>query len=323
MTHRIAVIGAGLAGLSCARVLRRAGFYVEMYESDRVVGGRMGTSRLGVVPFDHGAQYVSGRSDRFRAYLDELVHSGYAASWHPKIAGMEAGQAPNWFVGTPGMSAMVRPLAESVQVHTNRRVHTLQRTDKAWQIWFDDQTTAGPFAGVAVAVPAPEAALIMGRDVAEFAEQLAAVRFSPIWALMIRLEEQVLPEFDAYSDMSQTIRWVGRNNVKPGRSSRGEHIVVHASPTWTRETEDAEPELVAEELWSEVCHVLDLPPVRPQQMSAHLWKHGLVDRPLGETYLFSSEFMVGTAGDWCRGRLAEQAFESGAALGKAMVDALT
>lgn len=323
MTHRIAVIGAGLAGLSCARVLRRAGFYVEMYESDRVVGGRMGTSRLGVVPFDHGAQYVSGRSDRFRAYLDELVHSGYAANWHPKIAGMEAGQAPNWFVGTPGMSAMVRPLAESVQVHTNRRVHTLQRTDKAWQVWFDDQTTIGPFAAIAVAVPAPEAALIMGRDVPEFAEQLATVRFSPIWALMIRLDSQVLPEFDAYSDMSQIIRWVGRNNVKPGRSSRGEHIVVHASPTWTRETEDAEPELVAEELWSEVCHVLDLPPVRPQQMSAHLWKHGLVDRPLGETYLFSSEHMVGTAGDWCRGRLAEQAFESGAALGRAMVDSLT
>ncbi|MGI9480133.1 MAG: NAD(P)/FAD-dependent oxidoreductase [Hyphomicrobiaceae bacterium] len=323
MTHRIAVIGAGLAGLSCARVLRRAGFYVDMYESDRVVGGRMGTSRLGLVPFDHGAQYVSGRSDRFRAYLDELVHSGYAANWHPKIAGAEEGTTVNWFVGTPGMSAMVRPLAESVQVHTNRRVHTLQRSDKAWQLWFDDQTTAGPFAAVAVAVPAPEAALILGRDVAEFAEQLAEVRFSPIWALMIRLDERVLPEFDAYSDMSQLIRWVGRNNVKPGRSSRGEHIVVHASPTWTRETEDAEPELVAEELWSEVCHVLDLPPVRPQQMSAHLWKHGLVDRPLGETYLFSSELMVGTAGDWCRGRLAEQAFESGAALGRAMVDSLT
>ena len=33
--------------------------------------------------------------------------------------------------------------------------------------------------------------------------------------------------------------------------------------------------------------------------------------------------MVGAAGDWCRGRLADQAFESGAGLSKAMVDALT
>ena len=65
MTHRIAVIGAGFAGLSCARVLRRAGFFVDLYEADRVVGGRMGTSRLGVVPFDHGAQYLTGAERPF------------------------------------------------------------------------------------------------------------------------------------------------------------------------------------------------------------------------------------------------------------------
>lgn len=58
-------------------------------------------------------------------------------------------------------------------------------------------------------------------------------------------------------------------------------------------------------------------------MGAHLWRHGLVEQPLGETYMFSTDLMVGAAGDWCRGRLADQAFESGAALGKAMVDALT
>ena len=128
MTDRIAVIGAGFAGLSCARVLRRAGFYVDLYEADKVVGGRMGTSRLGVVPFDYGAQYLTARTERFRTYLDELVHSGYAAQWKPNIAGIDPENRPKWYVGTPGMSAMVRPLAESVQVHTGRRVHTLQRT---------------------------------------------------------------------------------------------------------------------------------------------------------------------------------------------------
>ncbi len=95
---------------------------------------------------------------------------------------------PNWYVGTPGMSALVRPLAESVRVHTNRRVHTLQWIDKGWHLWFDDQTSSGPFAAVAVAVPAPEASLILGREAPELADQIGGVRFSPCWALMIRLE---------------------------------------------------------------------------------------------------------------------------------------
>lgn len=323
MTQRVAVIGAGLAGLACARVLRRAGFFVEVFEQDKVVGGRMGTARLGITPFDHGAQYVSARGERFRAYIDEIVASAYGARWSPKgIGGGEGeGQMNAWYVGTPGMSSIVRPLAENVRMSFGRRVHTIRRSEKAWQLWFDDETTTGPFAAVAVAVPAPEAQFLLGR-LPELANPLGVVRISPCWALMVRLDQRMLPEQDVFSDMSQIVRWVSRNNSKPGRSKTGEHIVVHAGQSWSRETEDMEPEAVAEELWAEVSHVLSLPPVRPQMMVAHLWRHGLVDTPLGETFLFAREHMVGVAGDWCRGRLAEHAFDSGTMLANAIIEAL-
>lgn len=323
VTQRTAVIGAGLAGLSCARILRRAGCYVEVFEADRIIGGRVGTLRSGLVSFDHGAQYISARSERFRSYIKELVDGGYAARWTPRAVAGEgnASQMQSWYVGTPGMSSIVRPLAESVRIQTGRRVHTMQRIDKGWHLWFDDQTTAGPFAAVAVAVPAREARLLLGR-LEDISSQLDRVRMSPCWALLVRLDEKVLPEFDVYSDMSKVIRWVGRNNTKPGRSARGDQIVIHAAPAWSRETEDADPELVAEELWAEMCNVLGLPPIRPAQMVAHMWKHGIVETPLGETYIFSREHMVGVAGDWCIGRLAEQAFESGALLGRAMIDGM-
>lgn len=283
----------------------------------------MATTRLGLVSYDHGAQYLTARSAQFRAFIDELCSSGYAAPWKPVTSTGEqgGGQILPWFVGTPGMSSIVRPLAESVRIHTSRRVHTIDRTDKSWHIWFDDETVVGPFAAVAVAVPAPQALLLLGR-VEEVAEPLARVRMSPCWSLMVRLEQRVLPDQDVYSDMSDVIRWIARNNAKPGRTTKGETIVVHASPAWSRETEDAEPELVAEELWSEVCHVLDLPPARPSQMTAHLWRFGLVDQSLGETYVYSSQQNVGVAGDWCLGRLSEHAYESGSALGRAIIASL-
>ena len=283
----------------------------------------MGTARLGLVPFDHGAQYVSARIPRFKSYLDEVVASGYAARWTPRGSTGEEGegQISPWIVGTPGMSSIVRPLAENVRMMFGRRVHTLQRGEKGWNLWFDDQSTEGPFAAVAVAVPAPAAQFLLGR-LPELCEPLARARMQPLWALMVRLESRILPDQDVFSDMSQIVRWVSRNNTKPGRSAAGDHIVVHASPAWTRQYEDAEPEAVADELWAEVSHLLSLPPVRPQQMVAHLWRHGLVDTPLGESFLFARQHMVGVAGDWCRGRLAEHAFESGAYLGNAIVDAL-
>lgn len=72
-----------------------------------------------------------------------------------------------------------------------------------------------------------------------------------------------------------------------------------------------------------MSHALSLPPTRPAQLSAHLWKNGLVETSLGETFLFSSEHMVGVCGDWCLGRLAEHAFESGNRLGKVIIDAMS
>lgn len=323
MTKRIAVIGAGLAGLACARVLRRSGAYVEIFEQDRIIGGRMATSRIGTVPYDHGAQYITARSSSFRTYIEELVANGYASRWKPNSAAgpKGEGQMMPWFVGTPGMSSIVRPLAESVRIHTNRRAHTIERNERNWHIWFDDESSVGPFAAVAIAVPAPQAQLLTGRF-EELTEPLKRVRMSSCWALMVRLEQRTLPDQDVFSDMSDVIRWISRNNSKPGRTVKGETLVVHASPAWTRQTEDMEPEAVAEELWSEVCHVLALPPVRPSQMTAHLWRHGLVDQSLGETYIYSSAINVGVAGDWCLGRLGEHAFESGTGLGRAIVASL-
>lgn len=282
----------------------------------------MATTRLGLTPFDHGAQYITARSTVFKSYVEELTAASYAARWQPLLESGEAmSQMHPWFVGTPGMSSLVRPLAEGVRLFTGRRVHTIQRGDKGWMLWFEDETSVGPYHAVAVATPAPEAALLVGR-IPELAEPLDRVRIAPCWAVMVRMEERVLPNRDVFSDMSEVVRWVARNNAKPGRPTRGDHIIIHASPGWSRETEDVEPDIVATEMWNEVCNAMSLPPARPAQLSAHLWKQGLVETSLGETFLFSSQHMVGIAGDWCLGRLAEHAFESGNRLGLTMVDAL-
>lgn len=292
-----------------------------MFERDRIIGGRIATARVGMATFDHGAQYLTARSNIFRDYMSELEALGYAMRWLPRAKnGQEGGLSP-WFVGTPGMSMILRPLAEGVRIHTNRTVHTIESVPKGVRIWFEDQTQEGPYSAVALAVPAPQARLLLG-TMHDLVDPIGKVRMSPCWALLARVDGVQLPEQDVFSDMSDVIRWIARNNTKPKRMARGETMVVHASPTWSREVEDADPDEVAEELWSEVCHTLGLPPVRPKSMSAHLWQHALVEQSLGETCVFSSQWRVGMAGDWCLGRLGEHAFESGARLGKHMVEAI-
>jgi renalase len=324
MTSRTAIIGAGLTGLSCARVLRRAGHYVELFEADHIIGGRMATMRIGPVRYDHGAQYITSHSSIFQDFISELVTSGYAARWSPGIPSEEPDSASGlarWFVGVPGMSSVVRPLAEGLKIHTGRVVHTLTRKQEGWHIWFDNQTSVGPFDAVAVCVPAPQAQLLLG-PLDELSDHISRVRMAPCWSLMVRLDERSLPEADVYSDMSDVISWVARNSTKPGRNTRGETIVVQASSSWSRETEDADPVVVAEEIWGELSYVFNLPPVRPSQMNTHLWRYGLVEQALGKNFVYSKAARVGVAGDWCLGRIAEHAYESGHGLGRAIASSV-
>lgn len=63
----VAVVGAGIAGLTAAHELRRAGLDVRVFEASERVGGRMATARTGGYSIDTGAEQISPR--------------GYAATW--------------------------------------------------------------------------------------------------------------------------------------------------------------------------------------------------------------------------------------------------
>jgi phytoene dehydrogenase-like protein len=58
MSSRVVVIGAGIAGLTAARLLRDAGVDATVVEREERVGGRMRTVHLGGFKFDVGAQFL-------------------------------------------------------------------------------------------------------------------------------------------------------------------------------------------------------------------------------------------------------------------------
>lgn len=53
---QVAVIGAGVAGLVCARILARAGVVVKVFEASDAVGGRVQTDEVDGFLLDRGFQ---------------------------------------------------------------------------------------------------------------------------------------------------------------------------------------------------------------------------------------------------------------------------
>lgn len=59
MDTRVVVVGAGIAGVACARELARAGVTVTVLDRGRRVGDRMAARRFDGRPVDLGASYLT------------------------------------------------------------------------------------------------------------------------------------------------------------------------------------------------------------------------------------------------------------------------
>lgn len=334
-TGRVAIVGAGLSGLSCGRALLEAGVAPQLFEKSRGVAGRMSTRRGEGWQCDHGAQYFTARDPAFRAEVGRWLDAGVAQRWQPRLRAFGPGAAVRVpdeslerFVGVPGMTAPARRLAEGLPVETSRTVDALAREAGFWRLrcaergWIDER-----FEAVLLAIPAPQAAALLAAPVVQGLEVpavagLAAVartaRMRACWALMLRYRAPLALDFDAAFVNDGPLRWVARDAGKPGRAGP-ETWLLHAEAQWSEAHVDEPPERVAPLL---VDAFRRLGGAAPAEWTAHRWRYADTAAPLETGCAWDAGAGLGLCGDWLAGGKVEGAWTSGRALARAVLDTL-
>ncbi|MDV7391716.1 FAD-dependent oxidoreductase, partial [Arthrospira platensis SPKY1] len=161
--QHIAIVGAGIAGITAARTLMQAGHRVTVFEKSRGAGGRMSTRRSEFGGFDHGAQFFTVRDARFETAL--RATAAPVEPWSAAVVRVldtlghamatdENSQIERW-VATPGMSGLVKHWAAPIEAgkqgngfHVQTLVNRLEPdalNSLQWQL-----RTEGPDGGLQV-----------------------------------------------------------------------------------------------------------------------------------------------------------------------------
>lgn len=335
-TPHIAIIGVGMAGVTCARTLRQAGYQVTLFEKSRGPGGRMSTRASAFGSFDHGTQYFTVRDPRFALAIG--TSPGVCKPWSanavrvldPNGRVIEAalpGGERHW-VATPGMNGLVKawaaPLVADGRVHLQTRVTHIMADPlrkKGWQLQTESedggqQVHAG-FDQVILAIPpAQAAALLKASDLSALAEPLDKVRVDPCWTLMLAYPQAVQPglitigpQWNAARSTHHRIAWMARESSKPGRE-RIERWTVQASAPWSAEHINDAPERVKGKLIKAFAEITGIR-VTPAHADVHRWLYAKTAQALGPSHLWFKDRGIGLCGDWCLGHRAEDAFVSG------------
>lgn len=301
--ERIGIIGAGIAGLSCASTLQQAGLNPVILDKGRGLGGRMATRRTAAgLQFDHGAQYATAHSKEFEKVMAAAIHAGQVAIWN-------TGERPR-YVGIPRMNGLAKYLGNGLDIHQNTQVMSVRETADGYEVKADRESWQ--FKQLVVTVPAPQALTLLGEQHA-LSPRLAQVELLPCLTLMAAFSGQASIPFTTRRDPAGTLSWIARDSSKPHRSSQ--HCwVAHANPQWSAEHLEADPETIAKLMLPLLCDRLGVDAATATHAVAHRWRYALVSRPLGTPFLRSKRRTLYLGGDWCLDARIEAAWTSGNAI---------
>lgn len=317
----IAIIGAGLAGLSCAAHLHAAGRQVTLFEKARGVGGRLSTRRTEQGAFDHGAQYFTARDPDFCAQVVQWQQQGVVQTWDAPLAAYQAGQwqrveAIPRYVGVPRMSSIARQMLGTMTCHLQHRLMALEHDGQRWRLQFEGQPEYDAQT-VVLALPAPQVLPLLP-SAHPWHRLVQSVQMQATWAVMLQLATSIeLPYGGVFVNDQQTLSWVARDHSKPERASQSTWV-LHSNPKWAAQQVDADPDWVAEQMIAEFAAMVQQP-ICIQQRVVHRWLYALAEQPLLEHSWYDATQRLGVAGDWLSGSRVEGAWCSGRHLAQGMI----
>ena len=209
---RVVIVGAGLAGLSAARLLRDAGHDVVVLDKGRSPGGRCATRRIGNATLDHGAQFFTVRSAEFARCVDEWSAAGVVREW---TRGFGDHDGHPRYVGSRGMTGIAKHLALGLDVTCSTLVFAIERgSSTQWCVRLDDGTGIDADA-VILTCPVPQSIALAITAGIEIPEALRTTKYDATLAALVVTDRPIdLPEPGAVQRPGGMFEFIADNQRK-------------------------------------------------------------------------------------------------------------
>lgn len=315
----VAVVGAGLAGLACAGVLRDAGVDVRVVDRGRVPGGRLCSRTVDGRPVDLGASYLTASNPAFRAVVDGWLARGLVQPWTdrfhvatPRGGVAEAKDGPLRYGAARGLRSLAVDLADGLPVEQGVEVRAVGSAGSAGRPTVDGTA----YDAVVLALPDPQAVHLLAPELAEVRAQVVDRPWEPVLALAAGFARRLWPEVldGCFVHDSDVLGWIADDGRRRGD---GAPVLVAHSTSPYAFGRLVDPAAAQADLLDELCRVLRLR-ARPEWVHVQRWSFARPALRREEPFFLGDE-RVGLCGDgWGRPRV-ETAWLSGRRLGEELL----
>jgi renalase len=304
-TLKTVIIGAGMAGLSAARILSKKGHEVVVLDKGRGVGGRMSTRTIDTAKADHGAQYFSAKSLEFQELIAQLQSENIIAAWTiPQRANVR-------YVGAKGMNSIPKKLAQNLNVVVNEKVVLISENEVK-----TESDNSYSFDNLIITIPTPQIIDLLNQSQINISTQdqsvFDSIHYDPCIAVMAVLNQPTNIVGGGIILENQPVAWIADNFQKG--ITQTPTVTLHANAEFSTKHFDDDLQIVAKEMLASVNQ--HITPENIQSFQVHRWKFSNAVKRYDKPFYQLENQNIFLAGDGFGMGNVEGAFLSGYNLGQ-------
>lgn len=296
---KVAIIGAGIGGLSIAIKMQAHGIKTSVFEKARGFGGRMSVRREGPFAFDHGAQCFTARTAGFQNFIDNYYQQKIIQIWHGKVINLESNKPSTrriWreqhLVATPYMNSLCKAMAENLDVHLNNEIASIKKHGPFWGLYNSEDVLVGEFDWVISTAPP-----VQTTNLLPMLYNIPRVHMQPCYALLIGCNTPWPHDWIAAKVQRSPIKWISVDSTKPGRNKNVTCLVAHSTSKWAAKHIDEDTLHIQNTLYNIVQQLIPLPKV-PDYINLHRWRYAIVGNTNKNGPIIDTTQKLAATSDW-------------------------
>jgi len=321
MTSKIAIIGAGISGLTIATKLQEKGIHVQVFDKGKGVGGRMSSRRTDWGYIDHGTQYFGLTNPEFHDFIN--IYGDILKPWQGSFAVWKDGNFQEIisdkikYVPIKAMNNLCKYLGADITVKLETKICKLVRENQEWTLIDDNDHRYPGYDFVIVTAPPSQTANLLSSHT-PVVQEIKNIEMLPCYSLMIIPCDRIKLPFDGVKIDHPVLGWISNNDSKPLREDKGA-IVIQSNFNYAQNNLETDREEVSQVLLEATAQLFDLKFSSFKYKSLHLWRYAIPAQSQSKDYFYDQSNGLGVCGDWCSSGKVEGAFASANALANILI----
>ncbi len=324
---KVLIIGAGVTGLTAGRKLRGKGYFVEILDKGRGIGGRLATRTIntegiGESKFDYGAQFLTASGKVFSSLKDELIDKNVIRVWSNKL---EENIPLNkketiYYCGVKSMRSIAKYLAADLLIHNSTKISKIVFTDEWTIISEDGKQFSGDY--LILTQPVPQILELIDNSELKLQTSLRArlekISYDPCIAVLAVLNGPSNIKTPGGIKLNgEPISFIADNKIK-GISEEVTAVTIHTGPKFSRQNWDNNDDYLVREISKYAENYLGSKIVDYQ---IHRWKYSFAKTLFANTCVaIEDPGLVILAGDAFAAPKIEGAFLSGTSAAQKLIE---